>query len=98
MGNLPPLRAYSGWSAAEIAADQALAASIHALSQADGLLSPALDALFARRPRKPAPQNRPSQDAAAPNLKSTTPCAGISRTSLSCAGSRSTARQTSRSV
>jgi len=51
--NPPPPRAYTDWSAAEIAADQALAASIHALSQADGLLSPALDPIFARRPATP---------------------------------------------
>jgi hypothetical protein len=49
----PPLRAYAGWSAAEIAADQALAASTLALSQADGLLNPALDPIFARRPARP---------------------------------------------
>lgn len=48
----PPLAAYTGWSAAEIAADQALAASIQALSQADGLLNPALDPIFARRPAR----------------------------------------------
>ncbi len=47
-----PLRAYAGWSAAEIAADQALAASIQALNQADGLLNPTLDPIFARLPAK----------------------------------------------
>jgi hypothetical protein len=47
----PPPRAYAGWSAAEIAADQALAASIHALSQPDGLLSPTLDRIFEHRVR-----------------------------------------------
>jgi hypothetical protein len=45
-------RRYTGWSAAEIAADQALADSISALRQADGLLSPALDDIFARGPPK----------------------------------------------
>jgi len=49
----PPLGEYAGWSATEIAADQALAASIQALNQADGLLNPALDPIFARRPPKP---------------------------------------------
>jgi hypothetical protein len=47
------LDGYDGWSAAEIAADEALADSIHALSQADGLLNPALDPIFARRPSRP---------------------------------------------
>jgi len=41
--------AYTGWSVAEAEADQALAASIRALGQADGLLNPALDAILARR-------------------------------------------------
>ncbi len=54
MANPPPLAVYTGWSAAEIAADQALAASIHALSQADGLLNPALDPIFTRRPAGPS--------------------------------------------
>jgi len=48
-----PLPAYAGWSTAEIAADQALGASIRALSQADGLLNPVLDPIFARLPPKP---------------------------------------------
>jgi hypothetical protein len=58
MADVRSNQAYRGWSAAEIAADQALAASIHALSQADGLLNPALDPIFARLPRPAAP-NRP---------------------------------------
>ncbi len=53
MADTLPMRAYGGWSAAEIAADQALAASINALSQADGLLNPALDPIFARLPARP---------------------------------------------
>jgi hypothetical protein len=58
----PPPHAYRGWSAAEIAADQALAASIRALGQADGLLNPALDAIFARRPLSGVVQGgRPAQ-------------------------------------
>jgi len=39
---------YAGWPAAEIEADLALALSTHALGQADGLLNPALDPIFAR--------------------------------------------------
>ncbi len=38
---------YAGWSAAEIEADRALANCVFALGQADGLLNPALDPIFA---------------------------------------------------
>lgn len=51
MADCTPEAAYLGWPAAEIAADQALAASTRALSQADGLLNPALDPIFERRVR-----------------------------------------------
>jgi hypothetical protein len=75
---------YRGWSAAEIAADQALAASIHALSQADGLLNPALDPIFARLPARPRRTEPCLQGVAPPaNLNSTTPWAGTSRVSVS---------------
>jgi hypothetical protein len=51
--------AYAGWSDAEIAVDRALAGSIRALGQADGLLDPALDGVFARRPVTRARRFRP---------------------------------------
>lgn len=44
---------YAGWPAAEIEADLALTLSTHALGQADGLLNPALDPIFARLPARP---------------------------------------------
>jgi hypothetical protein len=54
-----PEDAHVGWSAAEIAADQALAASIRALGQADGLLSPALESIFQRHVKaSPAPTSK----------------------------------------
>jgi len=59
---------YSGWSAAEIEADRALAAAIYTLGQADGLLNPALDPIFARAERTTARRKSPAALAAAEDV------------------------------